>query len=297
MNARRRRDPGRAAGRPRRRRAALPAPGAHAARRQRRRARPPLLKDLKAADIAAIRIVEPKATLTLAAQGRRLGHRRARATSRPTSPRCASSWCKADRPQGRPERADRRQGPRAAQPGREPARRSSSPAPTASRSRKLVVGKKYFKREVENPDKALADGRFVALPGEPETGLHRLRPAYAGDARRAPNGSTTRSFQVEKVKTLEVRYPEGERLAHRARRRQRRLEARRREARREARQSAGPTPPPTRSSLLELADVAPEDATDTGLDKPTSIQRDHARRPDLRHQGRQARGRQLLRAL
>src|SRR4029078_2749940 len=34
---------------------------------------------------------------------------------------------------------------------------------------KLTVGKKYFKREVENADKAIADGRFVALPGEAGT--------------------------------------------------------------------------------------------------------------------------------
>ena len=81
---------------PRRRGAALPAPGSAPPPRQRRDALGrPLFKDLKAADIASIRIVEPKATLTLRAQGRALGHRRARRTFRPISARCASSCCKA----------------------------------------------------------------------------------------------------------------------------------------------------------------------------------------------------------
>src|SRR5439155_26201279 len=34
---------------------------------------------------------------------------------------------------------------------------------------KLAVGRKYFKREVENPDEAPADGRFVSLPNEEGT--------------------------------------------------------------------------------------------------------------------------------
>ena len=33
----------------------------------------------------------------------------------------------------------------------------------------FTVGRKYFKREVENPAKAIPDGRFVALPGEAGT--------------------------------------------------------------------------------------------------------------------------------
>src|SRR4030095_16375799 len=72
----------------------------------------------------------------------------------------------------------------------------------------VVVGRKYFKREVENPDKAIADGRFVSLPGEGGTAYLVGDPLTQAAAKSAEWIDRT-SFQVEKVKTLEVRYPAG----------------------------------------------------------------------------------------
>lgn len=73
---------------------------------------------------------------------------------------------------------------------------------------KLVVGKKYFKREVENPDKAPADGRFVGLPEAAGTAYIVSAPLAQASTRSADWIDHT-SFQVEKVKTLQVRFADG----------------------------------------------------------------------------------------
>src|SRR4029077_1144560 len=73
---------------------------------------------------------------------------------------------------------------------------------------KLVVGKKYFKREVDNPEKARADGRFVALPGEPKM-VYVVSDPLLQATPRSSEWIDRSSFKVDKVKTLEVRYPEG----------------------------------------------------------------------------------------
>jgi hypothetical protein len=133
----------------------------------------------------------------------------------------------------------------------------------------LIVGKKYFKREVDNPEKAIADGRFVGLPGEATTAflvgdpLTQASPLTAEWIDRA-------SFQVEKVKTLELRYPGGGGW---------RIE---RQADNAEWKLAGAKPGEKLDisranaasyslSLLELADVAAKGAADTGLDQPVLI--------------------------
>jgi hypothetical protein len=133
----------------------------------------------------------------------------------------------------------------------------------------LIVGKKYFKREIENPDKATPDGRFVGLPGEAGTAYLVGDPLTQATVKTAEWVDRT-SFQVEKVKTLEVRYPAGggyriERPADDA-------------AWKLAGATAGEKLDVSRAnaasyslSLLELADVAPKDAPDTGLDQPVAI--------------------------
>src|SRR5690606_19928442 len=82
--------------------------------------------------------------------------------------------------------------------------RDASGKPLAS----LTVGKKYFKREVADPAKAKADGRFVAVPGEAKRVYLVGEPLEQASARSA-DWIDRSSFQVEKVKTLEVRYPDG----------------------------------------------------------------------------------------
>jgi len=134
---------------------------------------------------------------------------------------------------------------------------------------KLIVGKKYFKREVENPDKALADGRFVALPTESRT-VYIVSEPLAQATTKTSEWIDRTSFQVEKVKTLEVRFAGGEgwRLERAADNADWKLDG----------MKAGEKLDTGRAnaasyslSMLELADVAAQDAKDTGLDKPTLI--------------------------
>ena len=234
-----------------------------------------LFKDLKAADIAAIKIVEPgvspNATLTLQRKDER--------------------WVIAERADFPADLAKVREfvlkviGLKVGQ---------SEPLGEKDRARlnldasgtkveflgtdgkllgAFVVGKKHFKREVENPDKAIPDGRFIVLPDEAGTAYLVAEPLTQATAKTA-EWVDRGSFQVEKVKRLEVRYPGGggwriERAADNAdwklvgAKPGERLDTPRANAASYSLQ------------LLELADVAPKDATTTveisGLDKPISI--------------------------
>ncbi len=226
-----------------------------------------LFKDLKAADIAAIKIVEPKATLTLQRKG--------------------DAWVI-------PERADF---PADVSKVRDFVLKviglkvgQSDPLGEKDRARLnldtsgtrvefktlegkdlgvLLVGRKYFKREVDNPDKARADGRFVALPTEAGTAYLVGEPLEQASTKSAEWIDRT-AFKVEKVKTLEVRYPAGggwriERSGDNAdwqlvgAKPGEKLDISRANAASYSLQ------------LLELADVASKDAQDTGLDKPILV--------------------------
>jgi len=134
---------------------------------------------------------------------------------------------------------------------------------------RLTAGKKYYKREVENPDKAPADGRFVGLPGEPGQ-AYLVSDALAQASTRSADWIDRSSFQVEKVKTLEVRYPGGGgwRIERNADNAEWKLEG----ARPGEKLDVGRANAASYSlSLLELADVAPKDAKHTGLESPTLV--------------------------
>lgn len=227
----------------------------------------PVLKDLRAADIAAIRIAEPKRTLTVERQDdgwvipERDGFPADAAKVREFVIKMIELKIGQSSPLGEKDRArlnlddSGTQVTFAAQDGK----------PLA----KLVVGRKYFKREVENPDKSPADGRFVALPGEPGTAYIVADPLVQASAKSA--GWIDRSsFQVEKVKTLEVRMADGsgwkiERGGDNA-------DWKLAGAKPGEKLDIGRANSASYSlSLLELADVAPKDAKDTGLDQPALI--------------------------
>ena len=226
-----------------------------------------LLEDLKAADVAAIRIAEPGATLTLE--------------------RKESGWTLAER-EGFPadlgkvhEFVVKAIGLRVGQAEpvgeKDRARLALDDAGTrveflgsdAKRLATLAVGKKYFRQEVDDPGKAPADGRFVALPEEPKMAYLVSDPLAQASTRSADWIDRT-AFKVEKVKSLEVRYPGGggwrvERSGDNA---DWKLE--------DARAGEKLDIPKVNAasyslSLLELADVAPPGTADTGLDKPTLI--------------------------
>ena len=227
----------------------------------------PLVKDLKAADIAAIKIVEPKATLTLQRKedgwviAERRGFPADLAKVREFVVKMIGLKVGQSEPIGEKDRA--RLNLDAS--GTLVEFNAADGKPLA----KLTVGKKYFKREVENPDKAPADGRFVSLPGEAGTVYVISDPLSQASARSA-DWIERSSFQVEKVKTLEVRPPTGEgwRLERAADNADWKLVG----LKPGEKLDSGRANAATYSlSLLELADVAADDAKDTGLEKPTLV--------------------------
>jgi hypothetical protein len=228
----------------------------------------PVLKGLKAAEIASIRIVEPKATLTVRRDGERwviaerAGFPADVGKVREFVLQALSLKVGQSEPIGEKDRARLNLDTS----GTQVDFADAEGKPLA----RLIVGKKYFKREVDNPDKARADGRFVALPGELDI-VYLVSDPLAQASARSADWIDRRSFQVEKVKTLELRYPDGggwriERDGDNAE--WRLAGARAGEKLDVARANAASYS----LSLLELADVAPKDATDTGLDKPLSIE-------------------------
>ena len=227
----------------------------------------PVLKDLRAADVAALQIVEPKSTLTIERKDdgwvirERDGFAADVAKVREFVIKMIELKVGQSVPLGEKDRArlnldgSGTQVTLAAQDGK----------PLG----KLVVGKKYFKREVENPEKSPADGRFVALPGEAGTAYIVSDPLVQASSKSA-DWIDRSSFQVEKVKTLEVRMADGngwkiERSGDNA-------DWKLAGAKPGEKLDIGKANAASYSlSLLELADVAAKDVKDTGLDKPTLI--------------------------
>jgi len=225
----------------------------------------PLLKDLKAADVAAIRIVEPKATLTVRQKDERwvLAERgdfpADMAKVRDFVVQALSLKVGQSEPIGDKDRA------------RLNLDQSGTQVEFAGADGKalaqLVVGKKYFKREVDNPEKARADGRFVALPGEPKM-VYVVSDPLAQATARSSEWIDRTSFKVEKVKTLEVRYPEGGgyRIERDGDNADWRLAGARPDEKLEVTKANAAS---YSLGLLELADVAPQGLT---LEQPVSIQ-------------------------
>ena len=233
-----------------------------------------LFKDLKAAQIAAIRIVEPKETLTVRRKDERWVIAE-RADFPADLARVREFVLKViglkvgqSEPLGEKDRARLNlddPGKNRETAGTRVEFLDAGEKPLGA----FLVGRKYFKREVENPDKAIADGRWVALPAEAGTAFLVGDPLTQATAKSAEWVDRT-SFQVEKVKTLQVRYPEGDgwRIERAADNADWRLDgAKPGEKLDTSRANAASYS----LQLLEVADVAPKDAPDTGLDKPTSI--------------------------
>jgi hypothetical protein len=227
----------------------------------------PLFKNLQAAEIASIRIVEPKQTLTL--QRKEQGWVIAERGGFPADLGAVRGFVlKAiglkigqSEPIGEKDRARLNldaSGTRIEFGGAD-----------GKALAQLTVGKKYFKQEPQNPDQAPADGRFVQRPEQPGTVYVVSDPLQQASAGSAAWIDRT-AFKVEKVKTLQVRYPDGggwriERSGDNA---DWKLDdAKPGEKLDVAKANAASYT----LSLLELADVAPKDVKDTGLDKPVRI--------------------------
>ncbi len=230
----------------------------------------PLVKDLKAADIASIKIVEPKATLTLQRKedGWVIAERRGfpADVSRVREFVLKVLGLKVGQSEPIAEKDRARLNVDAS--GTQVEFNGADGKPLA----KLTVGKKYFKREVENPDKAPADGRFiVVIPAQAGTQVvYVISDPLAQASAKSADWIDRSSFQVEKVKTLDVRPPTGE--AWRIERAADNADWKLAGLKPGEKLDTGRANAASYSlSLLELADVAPDDVKDTGLDKPTLV--------------------------
>jgi hypothetical protein len=224
-----------------------------------------LFKDLKAAEVAAIRIVEPKAALTVQQKNERwvLAERADFPADvgkvRQFVLQALSLKVGQSEPIGEKDRARLNLD--------DSGTRVEFVGADGKALSRLVVGKKYFKREVDNPQKARADGRFVALPEEPKIAYVVSDPLEQATTRSSEWIDKT-SFQVEKVRTLEVRYPDGGgyRIERDGDNADWRLAGARPGERLEATKANSAS---YSLSLLELADVAPKGAQ---LESPIAIQ-------------------------
>ncbi|MEW6689009.1 MAG: DUF4340 domain-containing protein [Pseudomonadota bacterium] len=229
----------------------------------------PLLKDLKAAEIAAISIRTPEGALTIRRQGERWT-----IAERADFPadldkvrdfviKAIALKVRASEPVGEKDRARLKldAGGTAVEFG------AAGGKPLA----RLVAGRKYFKTEPEDPAKASGDGRYVAIAGEDKRVFLVSDPLAQASAKSA-DWISRAGFAAEKVKTLEVRFAGGGGW---------KIERARDNADwKLAGAGAGEKLEVTRAnsaayslSLVELADVAPRDAKPeaTGLDKPALV--------------------------
>ena len=225
----------------------------------------PLLKDLKAAEVASIRIVQPKGTLTVRQKDERwvLAERgdfpADVAKVRDFVVQALSLKVGQSEPIGDKDRARLNLD--------ESGTQVEFGGGDGKLLSKLVVGKKYFKREVDNPEKARADGRFVALPGEPKM-VYVVSDPLTQASVKSSDWMDKTSFKVEKVKMLEVRYPGGGgyRIERRGDNADWRLTGARPGEKLEVTKANAAS---YSLGLLELADVAPPG---TPLEQPVSIQ-------------------------
>jgi len=136
---------------------------------------------------------------------------------------------------------------------------------------RLTAGKKYFKAEPENPDRAVGDGRYVALPGEEKRVLVVADPLTQASVKTS-DWIRKAGFEAEKIKTLELRAPDGstwkiERSGDNA---DWKLAGARGDEKLEVSKANAAA---YTFGRIELADVAPKGLKpeDTGLDKPTVV--------------------------
>ena len=171
----------------------------------------PVLKDLKAAEIGAIRIEGPKATLSVRQHD---GH-----------------WTIAERKdfpadaakvrglvlkaielkvgQSEPIAAADRARLALNASGEGAGTRLTFEAADGKPLARLIIGKKYFKQRPDNPDRASADGRYVMRPEDPNTVFVVSDPLEQVSTQTA-RWIDRRGIAAEDVKTLEVQTADGE---------------------------------------------------------------------------------------
>jgi len=234
----------------------------------------PVLKDLRAADVAAIRIEAPQATLSIARNGERWT-----IAERDNFPadleRVRAFVLKAielkvgqSEPIGAADRA------RLAlnETGKGAGTRLSFASADGKPLARLIVGGKHFKQPPDDPDKAPADGRFVMRADDPKTVIIVADPLEQVSTQSA-RWIDRSGLSAEGVKTLEARLADGE---HWKLSRESENAAWVLEGEVPADQQVAVTKANAASysmSLLEIEDVAPPGITpaESGLDTPSLV--------------------------
>jgi hypothetical protein len=229
----------------------------------------PLLKGLKVADIASISIREPQAALTLERKdaGWTIAERAGFPADLDKVREFVVKAIELKIGQAEPLGAADRKRLKLDDSATRVEFRSTDGKPLAS----LLAGRKYFKSEPENPDKAIGDGRFVLLPSAENTVCIVSDPLLQASAKSADWISRT-GFSAEKVQSLDYAPASGEGW---------KIERASEDA--EWTFAGGKTADkvePSRGnsaayslSSVDLADVAPKDAKpdETGLATPTVL--------------------------
>lgn len=73
----------------------------------------------------------------------------------------------------------------------------------------LRIGRKYFKSEPENPEKAMGDGRFVMLPADEKT-VYIISDPFGQASARSSEWISRTGFSAEKARSLEMARPAGD---------------------------------------------------------------------------------------
>jgi len=170
----------------------------------------PVLKGLKAAEIRAIRIEGPKAALTITQRdgGWTIVERRDFPADAEKVRGLVLKAIELKVGQSEPIAAEDRARLALNESGEGAGTRLKFEAADGKTLAGLIVGKKYFKQQPDNPDTASADGRYVMRPENPETVLVVSDPLEQVTTQTS-KWIDRRGVAAEDVKTLEVKMADG----------------------------------------------------------------------------------------
>jgi hypothetical protein len=135
----------------------------------------------------------------------------------------------------------------------------------------MTAGRKYFKTEPENAERAAGDGRYVALPGD-EGRVIVVADPLAQASTKSADWIGKSGWEVEKVRTLEHRAADGSgwRIERSADNADWKLAGARGDEKLEVTKANAAA---YTFGRIEIADVAPKElkAEDAGLDKPSVV--------------------------
>ena len=238
----------------------------------------PVLKSFKAADVAAIALVEPGARLTLEKHGDRwtIKERAGFPASfekvrefvlKMLELKIGQTDAIGDADRGRLRLLE----PGVAAPKEGAGTLIEFRAADGKPLARLIVGKKYFKSTPEDADKAAGDGRFVLVPERAST-VYVVGDTLAQASAKSALWVSGAGIAPEKVKTLELRYPDssGWRVSRTGDNNDWRLDG---IASGEKLDFTKPNSASYSLGRLSVADVAPPGTKpeEAGLDKPTVV--------------------------